>query len=157
MLPLDQRGMPADQVLHHLGTLARADDDYDWSAHLAATPPPRPVVQHLLPQPHLAGLPGLGDDELVMVAVSVALSPITPNARLVHGLAREVNVRGLVDHLTSAIERHTQAQQEDFLLSAHLWPPPAPWSDRPWWTAEPPCEHRDAEPPPDEVDLRFDA
>src|SRR5699024_8049127 len=101
MLPLDQRGVPGDRVLVQLRTNLLADPDYDWAHHLAATPPPRPIVNHVLPTPNYAGIPGLKDEELLVVAEALAQQrrPRTPDDHVGRALSREVAQRGLSNDL----------------------------------------------------------
>lgn len=105
LLPLDQRGTPGDRVLQHLGELARADEHYPWATHLAATPPPRPIVQHVHPAPLYAGVSGLDNRELVAAATTLALSPTTASTS---DLARQVAVAVVDRNLTNRLWKATE-------------------------------------------------
>lgn len=120
LLPLDQRGVPGDRVLTQLRQNLLKDPDYDWAHHLAATPPPRPIVNHVLPQPRYAGIPGLEDHELLATAQAVAQQggASEPQDHLAHALAREVSRRNLDDALQDAAATHARQRAGQFLQGA---------------------------------------
>lgn len=67
MLPLDERGLPADRALVQLRAHLREDAGYDWASALTQSPPPRPV-EHRVYTEQLSGVRGLEDEELLDVA-----------------------------------------------------------------------------------------
>ncbi|MFX0538334.1 hypothetical protein ACQBAT_11595 [Ornithinimicrobium sp. Y1847] len=121
LLPLDQRGAPGDRVLTHLGELVTAEEDYDWRAHLAATPPPRPVINHVIPPEIKEGIPGLERHELL--AMGAALAQLREREGSAHHLseacAHEIISRNLVSDLQEVATRAAAHRVEHFLLSAH--------------------------------------
>lgn len=151
MLPMDQRGVPGDRVLAQLRKNLLDDPDYDWAHHLAATPPPRPVINHVLPAPRYAGIPGLKDDELLVTVEALAQQRrLDEEDDLAHALANEVHRRGLADDLRSAAAVNARQRVDAFLeQSAYLYGGTDCWampgSDRAegpgprgWATDEPP-------------------
>lgn len=116
MLPLDQRGVPGDRVLAQLRKNLLADPDYDWAHHLAATPPPRPVINHVLPAPRYAGIPGLEDHQLLVAAEAMAQRRLLDaEDHLAQVLANEVNRRGLADDLRSAAAVNARQRVDNLL------------------------------------------
>lgn len=115
LLPVDQRGMPEDAILQHLHRLLTKDADYDWAHHLAATPPPRPVVNHLPPPLVRRGIPGLEDEELLAIAGLVIRCGDDPlNDALWFGLGREIERRTLGDQLATRVVRDANGRMADF-------------------------------------------
>lgn len=76
MLPLDERGLPADRALVQLRTHLRDDPGYDWAARLTESPPRRPV-QYPVHTHQLNGIRGLEDEQLLDVAELVVTGPST--------------------------------------------------------------------------------
>ncbi|MCK0112831.1 hypothetical protein MWU75_11835 [Ornithinimicrobium sp. F0845] len=115
LLPLDQRGVPEDRITAHLHRVLTEDDDYDWEHHLAATPPPRPVVNHL-PAPEVRrGIPGLEDEELLAIAgLVIRLGEATGTVDLRDDLAREIERRDLGDRLESNLARDARRWLANF-------------------------------------------
>lgn len=156
LLPLEQRGVPPDRVLPHLHRLLTEDLDYDWAHHLAATPPPRPVINYL-PAPQVCrGIPGLSDEELLAVAgLAVRLGVDAAADDLRPALSSEIEMRDLDDELASTVARDAEWRLREF-RAASRYVPYTQWDrrwdgDRRWdakdddWFAEP----YDAGPPPD--------
>jgi len=112
MLPLDERGLPADRALTQLRLHLEQEPGYDWAARLTESPPPRPV-QHTTYTVQRNGIPGLQDEELLDVAELVVTGASTRSGtqrqvlravlerRLEHCLAERVG-RRLVDRTLSA-------------------------------------------------------
>ncbi|MGD8148650.1 hypothetical protein [Ornithinimicrobium sp. Y1694] len=120
LLPLDQRGAPGDRVLTHLGELVTAEEDYDWRAHLVATAPPRPVVNHVHPPEIRKGIPGLESDELL--AMGAALAQLRESEGSAHYLsqacAQEIVSRNLESDLQEVATGAAADRVEHFLLNA---------------------------------------
>ena len=76
MLPLDERGLPADRALTQLRLHLEQEPGYDWAARLTESPPPRPV-QHTTYTVQRNGIPGLQDEELLDVAELVVTGAST--------------------------------------------------------------------------------
>ncbi len=115
LLPIDQRGMPEDAILPHLHRLLVEDDDYDWAHHLAATPPPRPVVNHLPPPEVRRGIPGLEDWELLTIAaLMIRLCADADTIGLRHDLSIEIGRRDLDERLENALARDSARSLADF-------------------------------------------
>lgn len=164
LLPLDQRGVPSERVIQHLGDLAKADDDYPWATHLAATPPPRPVVEHVHPPARYAGVEGLEDPELLPIAAAFAWGPMSVRDEdLASRIASMVVARGLSSTLRNMVEEDAYDFVGAFLDRAHGYGAPG-WDDSRWggrgihpawggvpplWPEEPSWED---EPPPEERD-----
>lgn len=121
LLPLDQRGLPEDRILPHLHGLLNEDGDYDWEHHLAATPPPRPVVNHL-PAPEVRrGIPGLEDRELLaIVGLAIRSGMDRDTIDLWQELSMEIERRGLDDRLESDLESDSQRRLADFRHMAYF-------------------------------------
>lgn len=117
LLPLDQRGVPTDRVLTQLRTVLLADEDHDWAGCLAATPPPRPVVNHVHPPAVLTGIDGLQDDELLAMARALAQLAVQrpEEGYLSESCAQEVQRRGLGEQLESAAVQDVRERVRDFL------------------------------------------
>lgn len=119
LLPLDERGVPMDRVLAQLRTHLLADPDYDWARHLAATPPPRPVVNHVHPPSTLTGIGGLEHDELLAMAAALAhLKDVSDDALLERRCAVEVLRRGLQDDFVTAMRQEADRRATGFLGAA---------------------------------------
>lgn len=132
LLPLDQRGGPQDRAVPHLHRLLREDDAYDWEHHLAATPPPRPVVSYLPPPQVRHGVPGLTDDQLVaicLLAVQSAPDPFAEDLR--HDLSRELEERDLHEQLMQSLSRASEVWLESFAREGFSWRYGAVWPDLP--------------------------
>ncbi len=104
MLPLDERGLPADRALVQLGSHLRDDPAYDWARWLATSPPP-PPVQHTHVTVRRDGIPGLEDEDLLAVAECLVTggglgSPTRQD------LLREVAARGLTARLATQVGEH---------------------------------------------------
>ena len=132
LLPLDQRGVPSDRVLPQLRRNLLQVDDYDWQTHLAATPPPRPVVNHVHPPAVRTGIEGLQDHELLAMALALAQLPAPPweDDDPVRACANEVARRGLENRLTSQAVDAARERVASFLLrrfpGGTFYPEP-PW------------------------------
>lgn len=130
MLPLDQRGVPGDRALTQLRRNLLEDPDYDWGHHLAATPPPRPVVNHVLPAPRYAGLIGLKDAELLVTAEALAQQrQLSETGRLLRVVADEIQQRGLGDALRDAAAVHARQRVDDLLGQNTSRYYPHSWAD----------------------------
>lgn len=151
MLPMDQRGVPGDRVLAQLRKNLLDDPAYDWGHHLAATPPPRPTVNHILPAPRYAGIPGLEDKELLASAEAMAQQHrLDEDEHLTHALAHEVHRRGLAERLRVTAGHHARQRVDAFLdRAAYLYDPTDDWAmpvddftagaeTRGWGSDEPP-------------------
>ncbi|MHA7862552.1 hypothetical protein ACX1DX_14445 [Tessaracoccus sp. Y36] len=98
LLPMAERGAPGERVLAQLHKHLVSDDHYDWESHLAALPPPRPVINHVHPPDQLTGIPGLHDNELLLVAAALfQAGKHTPTGRLMDECASAIRRRNLVD------------------------------------------------------------
>lgn len=173
LLPLDQRGVPGERVVQHLGDLARADEDYPWATHLVATPPPRPVVNHVHPPAQYDGVDGLDDNDLVAIAAAFAqLRGGVAGPEIASAIAIRVLDRGLQHQLRQALEERGPDLADGFLLepdqySTARWGA-STWGERRWgqrrdgylgWAEEPPTDDSwpvepdwDNEPPPPQPD-----
>lgn len=119
LLPVDQRGAPQDHVVAHLGRLLQEDADYDWGHHLAATPPPRPVINHVSPPQVRRGIPGLYDNEVLALAELMArLGQDRATGPLRRELASEIRQRGLAHTLEVRLTEDAEGWLEGF-LSGH--------------------------------------
>ena len=115
LLPLEERGAPEDRVIPHLHSLLSQNDCYDWASHLAATPPPRPVITHLLPPEVRRGIPGLSREELLAVAgLIIRVGHDQSTAELWGDLAREVERRDLAPRLREQVARASADRCADF-------------------------------------------
>lgn len=115
LLPVDQRGAPEDRVIPHLHQLLQEDDDYDWGHHLAATPPPRPVITHLHAPQVCRGIPGLSDRELLAVAGLAFWQGGDPRAKdLRIMLVSELDARDLHGELSARLEQDCAARLDSF-------------------------------------------
>lgn len=132
LLPVDQRGAPEDHVIPHLRRLLQEDGDYDWGTHLAATPPPRPVINHL-PAPQVRrGIPGLHDNEVLAIAELMArLGPDRATDPLRRELASEIRRRGLAHTLEVRLTEDAEGWLEDLLWSRQ----PGHYRDDVWGTS----------------------
>lgn len=97
---------------------------------MAATPPPRPVVNHVLPAPRHAGVPGLENHELLRMAGALAQQrPRDEEDYLARALAHEVARRGLADQLRDAAARNARQGVDDFLdRAAYPYSPTDCWA-----------------------------
>ncbi|MGO0576727.1 hypothetical protein [Ornithinimicrobium panacihumi] len=136
MLPVDQRGVPQDRAVEQLRKNLLADEDYEWEGHLASSPPPRPVVQCTHPPATLSGVPGLRDDELLVITRALATSPGLRTDRdplrdegVREECARQVVRRGLASELVTDVGHHASNQAEAFLALADY---PDIWEGPPW-------------------------
>lgn len=131
LLPLDQRGVPDDRVIPHLHALLKDDANYDWAHHLAATPPPRPIINRL-PAPQVrTGIPGLSDEELLTFAgLVVRLGGYSTTENLREELSWEVTSRDLgevLEHQSAREGRrwlaqfHRSAPYRGYLSEWHDW------------------------------------
>lgn len=127
LLPVDERGTPQDRVLVQLRTHLEDEDEYDWRKHLAATPPPRPVINHVHPPAVLSGIEGLQDDELLAMASALAVlrAPAEEVSYLAEACAHEVTRRKLQGDLRSGMAHDASWRAEDFLARARY-----PYSSR---------------------------
>lgn len=135
LLPADQRGAPQDHVITHLRRLLQEDADYDWGHHLASTPPPRPVVNHL-PAPQVRrGIPGLSDHDLMTVAglmVRLGEDPSTDPLR--REVVSAIRTRRLPHELAIRLKDEVDLWVDVFLWgrrASHYrddsWDPPPPY------------------------------
>lgn len=147
LLPLDLRGGPAHLVPGQLRSALLADDAYDWQAHLMATPPPRPIVEHVHPPDVLTGTSGLEDDELLATARGLAqLACGQPHDPLLQVCADEVLRRGLRDQLEASAVQYARGRVSDFLNQAfHPYAPTDHWA-MPYDGPPGPCAHHGPEP-----------
>lgn len=147
LLPLDLRGGPAHLVPGQLRTALLADDAYDWQAHLMATPPPRPIVEHVHPPDVLTGTSGLEDDELLAMARGLAqLACGQPHDPLLQVCADEVLRRGLRDQLEASAVQDARGRVSDFLNQAfYPYAPTDHWA-MPYDGPPEPCAHHGPEP-----------
>lgn len=128
LLPLEERAVPTERILRQLAKNLAADEDYDWEHHLAATPPPRPVVQHVPPPVTLRGIGGLDDDELLLMAASLTLVGATEgNERLTYECRKQVLARRLQDDLTDAVTEQAHELVRRFLSVPSYEPEPWSW------------------------------
>ncbi|GAB3579315.1 hypothetical protein [Calidifontibacter terrae] len=130
LLPLAERGVPTDLVFAHLRRLLQDDAGYDWRRHLAELPPPRPVVNNILPPPLHAGIPGLTDAQLVAIAYALSWAPEAGvSADVAGAVAGELVRRDLVQAVRSRLERDAEERVDDLLERSTGG---ARWS-RPYW------------------------
>ncbi len=151
LLPLEERGSPEDRVVPHLHALLTEDADYDWEHHLAATPPPRPIINHL-PAPQVRkGIAGLFDEQLLAVAglaIRLGVDPLVQDLR--HELSREIESRGLGHQLADYVSRDSAAWLEDFRRESRYLAYPGDWwaePELPTYPEPPPYDDHEA---PDE-------
>lgn len=131
ILTVDQRGMPEDGVLPHLHRLLEEDADYNWAHHLAATPPPRPVVKHVLPPEVRRGIPGLEDWELLAIAgLVIRLGADADPADLRHDLSIEIRRRDLDERLENDLARDSIQSLAEFREAGYYR------DDTPWYGPE---------------------
>lgn len=123
LLPLEERGAPEDRVIPHLHSLLSQDEGYDWASHLAATPPPRPVITHLLPPEVRRGIPGLAREELLAVAgLIIRVGHDQSTAELWGDLAAEVERRDLAPRLREQVARASADRCADFQRESSYGP-----------------------------------
>lgn len=133
MLPLEERGLPADRALVQLRTHLREDPAYDWGAALTQSPPPRPVEQRVYTQ-QLTGLRGLEDAELLDVAELVVSRPPTEAPTVRRILAAVVDRRLATDLALRVGERMvvTAMESADLGTPVHGERSPEPWGVEPY-------------------------
>lgn len=133
MLPLEERGLPADRALVQLRRHLREDPAYDWAGWLATSPPPRPV-EHTHVTTRLDGIPGLEDEDLLAVAECLVTGGALGSATRGDVLS-EVVSRGLTRRLAEQVGEHLV---DDALRSCRRHAPvdvePGP---HPSWDCEP--------------------
>lgn len=101
LLPPEVRGAPSDRHLPALRAELTADRDYPWDEVILQMPPPAPVVTQVIKR---AGVAGLDDDELVVVAQAL-LTGCDPDSPTVESVVREVRDRRLVERVTASYVR----------------------------------------------------
>ncbi|GAA4896712.1 hypothetical protein GCM10025789_13170 [Tessaracoccus lubricantis] len=128
MLPMDERGVPAERVLSQLRKHLLHDADYDWEAHLAALPPPRPVINHVHPPAQYAGIEGLEDAQLLTIMTClVHAKPDTAASRLADQCGNHIRSRQLTDDLMDLLTTQASDFVESLRYRYEPWQRPYHW------------------------------
>lgn len=133
MLPVDERKSPPELVMARLSELLAADPDYDWRHTMLKDPPPAPINKP--PDVVHTGIPGLTDEQLLVVAYAVLVADHqdpddSPAAREIVQAACDRRLNGPLGRLRIAALRrigyidpqHEHEYAHNWLEAHRLWP-----------------------------------